>query len=582
MSERYKIIFSLNNSLYAETSPVIIKTGALVSDTEKGQLHIQLKFQSMDDKLIKLLKARVVFMDSIGRTLGEAEKQYLDLDIENGTEFGGKIPIAVKELATRKFSATVEEVCFSDGEIWHNENVLWEALPKYKALENKFTTKQAVNEFKYSCCKQAKYLPVRYKNLWSCACGCINKEEKKKCTVCNAELSVMELADENTFHHNYVYRRATELLTKNNSADLKEGIRLLESIVEWKNAQEKIEEAKLLLEAVEEKEKNEKIAKTRKKKKIITIVAVSIATLIAASGISILAHSIYVKNNPYVMKLSADETYYAIKDVRNDRIKKAEIPTQYKGKPVKAIAKSAFSDCESLTSVTIPDSVMSIGDEAFRSCGSLISITISDSVTSIGDYAFNFCKSLISITIPDSVTSIGNRAFWACESLTSVKIGDSVTSIGAGAFSDCESLTSITIPDSVTSIGAGAFSLCESLISITIPDSVTSIGHRAFRACKNLISITIPDSVTSIGDEAFWYCGSLISITIPDSVTSIGFSAFSDCESLTSVTFKNPNGWWYAMSSSAIRGTAISNSLLADPSTAAKYLTSTYYYWKRG
>jgi len=196
----------------------------------------------------------------------------------------------------------------------------------------------------------------------------------------------------------------------------------------------------------------------------------------------------------------------------------------------------AFSGCSSLQSVTIPDSVTSIGDHAFYGCESLQSVTIPDSVTRIGDSAFHGCSSLLFVTIPDSVTSISDSAFRGCSSLQSVTIPDSVTSIGNGAFLNCSSLQSVTIPDSVTSIGNGAFYGCESLQSVTIPDSVTSIIGSAFYGCKFLQSVTIPDSVTSIGNHAFESCWSLQSVTIPDSVTSIGDSAFSDCKSLHSVT----------------------------------------------
>ena len=162
-----------------------------------------------------------------------------------------------------------------------------------------------------------------------------------------------------------------------------------------------------------------------------------------------------------------------------------------------------------------------------------------------------------------------------------------VTKIGSSAFRSCNGLTSITIPDSVKSIGYRAFSDCSGLTSITvaIPDdgSVTSIGWYAFEGCSGLTSITIPDSVTSIRDYAFSDCSGLTSITIPNSVTSIGWYAFLGCSNLTNVTFENTQGWRYSSSSSAMSGTSISSSDLADPVIAAKYLTTTYrnYDWKR-
>ncbi|MBR7133255.1 MAG: leucine-rich repeat protein [Clostridia bacterium] len=139
---------------------------------------------------------------------------------------------------------------------------------------------------------------------------------------------------------------------------------------------------------------------------------------------------------------------------------------------VKTIADYAFyslrnyKGCLLLTSITIPDSVTSIGREAFRECSSLTTVTIPDSVISIDYAAFGFCSSLTSVTIGDGVTSIGGDAFGGCDSLITVIIGDSVTSIGIYAFQDCSSLTSVTIPDSVTSIGDYAFRGCSSLETV--------------------------------------------------------------------------------------------------------------------
>ena len=133
-------------------------------------------------------------------------------------------------------------------------------------------------------------------------------------------------------------------------------------------------------------------------------------------------------------------------------------------------------------------------------------------ITEIHDYAFYDCSILTSITIPDSVATIGERAFSMCESLTSVTIGNSVTTIGEGAFEVCRNLKSVIIGDSVTTIGFGAFEGCTSLTSITIPDSVTTIGFGAFYVCKSLSRITIGKNVRKIDMKAFQGCSNIDTI----------------------------------------------------------------------
>ena len=168
-----------------------------------------------------------------------------------------------------------------------------------------------------------------------------------------------------------------------------------------------------------------------------------------------------------------------------------------------------------MTSITIPDSVTSIGSGAFEGCrlekatipalaasyikNDWLRTVIITSGWKIDERAFLDCKSLTSITIPNSVTSIGGYAFSGCANLTSITIPDSVTSIGENAFYGCTGLTSITIPDGVTNIGWYAFSGCASLTSITIPDSVTNIGEDAFSWCTGLASIKFQ------GTMAQWY-----------------------------------------------------------------------------
>ena len=204
-----------------------------------------------------------------------------------------------------------------------------------------------------------------------------------------------------------------------------------------------------------------------------------------------------------------------------------------------SIGSNAFQDCTSLDSVSIPNSVTSIGAYAFNGCTSLSSVTLCEGVTLIGYSAFSKCTSLGSINIPGTVTWIGEEVFSGCSKLSSISIPNSVPSIGAFAFSKCTSLGSVSIPNSVTSIGQYAFERCSSLGSISIPGTVTSIGDHAFDDCTSLTSVTLPDSLTSIGIGAFDGCTSLSSISIPGTVTSIGVVAFEGCTSLDSVSIPN-------------------------------------------
>ena len=233
---------------------------------------------------------------------------------------------------------------------------------------------------------------------------------------------------------------------------------------------------------------------------------------------------------------------------------------------IKSIGYGAFYGCTSLKEINIPASVTEIGNEAFASCEALESITIPDSVITIGMGAFGSCDALESITIPDSVTSPLLGTFYGCELLKTVVIGNNVPYIGNQSFVNCYSLSNITIKSDIVFIGSYAFDNCSSLKSITIPDSVEAIGRNAFEHCTSLTSITIPDGVTEIGGGIFSGCTSLASITIPDGVTEIEYGAFYFCTSLTSAIFENPNGWYDKS------GTPIPAATLSDPASAAKLL----------
>jgi len=219
-----------------------------------------------------------------------------------------------------------------------------------------------------------------------------------------------------------------------------------------------------------------------------------------------------------------------------------EVTFMNRTRKVTAIGKDAFMGCNKLTSVTIPNSVLTIDHSAFNGCRSLTSISIPNSVTVIGKFAFAHCQNLSSVKIGDGVVTIDDNAFNGCLNLTSVTIPNGVESIGLAAFSH-SGLTSVVIPNSVNYIGRAAFSGCVKLSSVTIGNNVKSIDNTAFSSCLELTSVTIPNSVTYIGMSAFDRCHRLTSVTIGSGVTKIGDSAFYKCENLKSVHITDIAAW---------------------------------------
>ena len=129
-------------------------------------------------------------------------------------------------------------------------------------------------------------------------------------------------------------------------------------------------------------------------------------------------------------------------------------------------------------------------------------------MTSIEQNVFGDCANLTSIELPDGLISIGPNAFGDCTNLTSIELPDGLTYIGPSAFKRCASLTYINIPDGVTSIEEYTFFLCKNLTSIDIPSSMACIGSSAFKFCGSLTSVycraNIPPSANadSFGDDA--------------------------------------------------------------------------------
>jgi hypothetical protein len=236
----------------------------------------------------------------------------------------------------------------------------------------------------------------------------------------------------------------------------------------------------------------------------------------------------------------------------------------------------------SLSSVTIPNSVIGIGYQSFWNDNNLTTVAIPDSVANIGDYAFYACNGLKKVTLGSGVASIGYQAFSDCSVLTNFTVAaanpnyasaggvlfdnaittliqcpeglaggytipNTVTNIGVYAFIYCYNLTNVTIGSSVISIGESAFYVCSHLTSVSIPNNVRSIGWQAFDGCSGLTNVTIGSGVANIAGNAFAWCSALTTVTIPASVTSMGGSCFADCAKLTQAYFQGDaplvDGW---------------------------------------
>ena len=184
--------------------------------------------------------------------------------------------------------------------------------------------------------------------------------------------------------------------------------------------------------------------------------------------------------------------------------------------------------------------------------GSLSSIEIPASiggypVTAIDDWAFFDNQSIKSISLPDSVTTIGYGAFSSCASLESIDLGEGLISLGQSAFSDCTALEGITLPESLEDMAGAVFYGCTSLKEITIPSKIKVLGGSTFETCYSLESVNLA-GVEVIGGWAFYDCRALTEITLPASLNEIGEAAFRKCSALTSVTFENPNTVYWTSS----------------------------------
>ena len=250
---------------------------------------------------------------------------------------------------------------------------------------------------------------------------------------------------------------------------------------------------------------------------MITMLPLSAVTAFAADTASSTEQEISVGDYKYAYTVNADGSTATITEFRGPVDPKntgpydIDIPEKLGNYTVTVLGEDSFStdDFDSplydihhtkIHSVTIPQSVTSIGKDAFAQCRALQSLTIDDAATSIGDWAFDECYKLTTLSLGKKITTIGDYAFYDCRILNNVTIPQSVTSIGDQAFGCCYGMDSFTIKDAATSIGEYAFSDCQSLTTLSLGENITTIGDDAFRSCYKLETITLPAGLASFGN----------------------------------------------------------------------------------
>ena len=194
-----------------------------------------------------------------------------------------------------------------------------------------------------------------------------------------------------------------------------------------------------------------------------------------------------------------------------------------------------------LTDFIIHENIRYLGEGAFIGCNKLVNLEIKPGLQHIGFGSFQYCRGLTTLTLPDTVETLGENGcgavFLSCEGLTSITLSESLIDLGDETFSFCSKLKSVVIPDGIKKIGHRVFLGCSSLVSVDIPSGVTEIDEYAFSGCSSLTSVDIPSGVTKIGEYAFSGCSKFNSIEFPEGVESIGQCVLEYCYDIQRITF---------------------------------------------
>ncbi len=202
---------------------------------------------------------------------------------------------------------------------------------------------------------------------------------------------------------------------------------------------------------------------------------------------------------------------------------------------VTAIGDTAFFHESSITSITVPNTVTSVGERAFYDCRGIRGLVYNDNILMYVPY---LSSSVISV--PEGIKTIHRDAFIDHYNLSTLTIPSSVTDIGSYSFRYCTNLSTVNF-NAIDCNATSAFVSLESLTTLNFASNVTRISDSICLFCSNLVDLVLPDSLTYIGKCAFLNCVLPSTITIPENVTYIGEGAFGQCTGLSTLYFNATN-----------------------------------------
>ena len=236
---------------------------------------------------------------------------------------------------------------------------------------------------------------------------------------------------------------------------------------------------------------------------------------------------------------NADKSVLYAYPAAQKNIETADLPAS-----VTSIADYAFAYCENLESITLADTIQTVGKGIFKNCTNLTSCIIPQNVTQIATESFFNCEKLANIPLSNKIKAIEDYAFSACKSLANITLPENLEKLGKGVFADCESLTTITLPQNITNISDFLFQCCSNLTEVILPRSLEYIGNYAFAHCTKIENLALPQNLQEIANYAFYCCEALSSLTIPISLQKIGTNIISECSSCSYIFYLGTTSQW--------------------------------------